>query len=151
MKDLGILKYFLGVEVARNATGIFVCQHKYILDIISKTGLLGAKPAHVPVELNQKLALAQCPLLDQPERYKCLVGSVGEYHSMAATTCELKWLKGILSNLWIMQSQPMQLYCDSLVTLHIAKNSIFHERTKQIEIDCHFVHVELVKGTIKTT
>lgn len=45
MKDLGILKYSLGIEVARNNEGIFLYQRKYTLDIVSETGLLGAKPA----------------------------------------------------------------------------------------------------------
>ena len=39
MKDLGALKYFLGVEVARNPEGIFLCQRKYVLDILSEAGL----------------------------------------------------------------------------------------------------------------
>ena len=43
MKDLEMLKYFLGVEVARNPKGIFRCQQKYALDILSEVGLLGAK------------------------------------------------------------------------------------------------------------
>ena len=50
MKDLGILKYFLGVEVIRNPTGIFLCQRKYALDIISEVSLLGAKPMNIPLE-----------------------------------------------------------------------------------------------------
>ena len=41
MKDLGPLKYFLGIEVARNASGRFLCQRKYTLDIISEAGLWG--------------------------------------------------------------------------------------------------------------
>ena len=50
MKDLGILKYFLGVEVARSSAGIFLCQRKYALDIIAEVGLLGAKPSNVSIE-----------------------------------------------------------------------------------------------------
>ena len=74
MKDLGTLKYFLGVEVARNPEGIFLCQRKYALDILSEVGLLGAKPASIPVEQHHRLALADGRFLDDPERYRRLVG-----------------------------------------------------------------------------
>jgi len=74
MKDLGILKYFLGVEVARNADGIFLSQRKYALDIITDTGLLGAKPANVPLPPNHSLALADGDPLPDPESYRRLVG-----------------------------------------------------------------------------
>jgi len=50
MKHLGKLKYFLGVEVAQGPKGIFLCQWKYALDIISESGLLGAKPANFLME-----------------------------------------------------------------------------------------------------
>lgn len=43
MKDLGSLKYVLGVEVSRKSKGIFLSQQKYTLNIISEVGLLGSK------------------------------------------------------------------------------------------------------------
>ncbi|KAL6341950.1 hypothetical protein AAG906_038195 [Vitis piasezkii] len=60
--------------------------------------------------------------------------------SMATTTCELKWLKGLLSTLDVMHFDPMHLY----------SNPIFHERTKYIEVDCHFIHDEIQNGVIHT-
>lgn len=45
MKNLGGLKYFLGIEVSRSRQGIFLSQRKYVLDLLSEVGLLECKPA----------------------------------------------------------------------------------------------------------
>ena len=36
-KELGRLKYFLGIEVARSKQGIFISQQKYVMDLLKKT------------------------------------------------------------------------------------------------------------------
>ncbi|XP_019150301.1 PREDICTED: uncharacterized protein LOC109147108 [Ipomoea nil] len=74
MKDFGTLKYFLGLEVARNESGIFLSQRKYAFDILEETGLLGAKPAAVPLEENHRLALANGKEMTDPTSYRKLVG-----------------------------------------------------------------------------
>ena len=55
MKDLSVLKYLLGVEVARSPKSMFSCQHKYTLDILKEIGLLGSHPAPTPIEQNHGL------------------------------------------------------------------------------------------------
>jgi len=72
-----------------------------------------------------------------------------EYQSMTFTTSELIWIKSFLTSLGVFPTTPMQLYCDSEAALHIAKNTVFQERTKHIEIDCHFIREKPEVGTLK--
>lgn len=76
MKDLGLLKYFLGIEIARNASGIYLCQREYTLEIISVTSLMGAKVVSTPLESNHHLAKASGPFFNELDKYHCLVGKL---------------------------------------------------------------------------
>ncbi|KAK3008523.1 hypothetical protein RJ639_013231 [Escallonia herrerae] len=96
----------------------------------------------VSLEQNHWLAPATGRLIDDPECYQA------EYRSMATTTSELLWLKGIMRSLGVSHNFAMHLSCDSQAALHIAKNSVFHELTKHIEVDYHFVHDEIIKDNI---
>jgi hypothetical protein len=71
-----------------------------------------------------------------------------EYRVMASTTCEIQWLTYLLSDLKLNFHKPGLLFYNNNSSMHIAKNSVFHERTKHIEIDCHTVRVKLEKGVI---
>ncbi|WJZ97935.1 hypothetical protein VitviT2T_016503 [Vitis vinifera] len=50
MKDLGPLKYFLGIEVSQSSEGIFLSQRKYALDLLQETGMSGCQPVNTPIE-----------------------------------------------------------------------------------------------------
>lgn len=79
-----------------------------------------------------------------------LSSAEAEYRALAYLTKELIWLKRILQALGIQHDQPMTLNCDSKAALHIGNNPVFHERTKYIELNCHFVRDEIITGTIAT-
>ncbi|RVW70826.1 Retrovirus-related Pol polyprotein from transposon RE1 [Vitis vinifera] len=72
-----------------------------------------------------------------------------EYRALADTTSELLWLRWLLKDLGVSTSSATPLYCDNQSAIHIAHNDVFHERTKHIEIDCHFIRYHLVHGALK--
>ncbi|CAM8976460.1 unnamed protein product [Rhodiola kirilowii] len=66
IKDLSHLKYFLGLEVPRSTTGIFLNQRKYALELLEEHNLSDSKPVKTPLELKHKLSLSEEPLLSDP-------------------------------------------------------------------------------------
>jgi Reverse transcriptase (RNA-dependent DNA polymerase) len=75
MKDLGELRYFLGIEVARSKKGVVLSQQKYVLDLLRDIGMLGCRPVNTPIDPNHKLS---GEIGDQVEKgqYQRLVGKL---------------------------------------------------------------------------
>ncbi|KAL0746111.1 hypothetical protein Bca101_101377 [Brassica carinata] len=255
IKDLGEMKYFLGIELCRSKEGLFMSQRKYALDLLKDAGVLGGKKAKMPMEDGYKVPregeLEDSKLFHDPKLYRKLVGKLiyltitrpdicfvvnqvsqhmqvpkehhwrmverllmylngsaslgvslgcnkstevvgycdadwagdradrrsttgyctfiggnlvtwkskkqkvvscssaeAEYRAMLKLTNVLVWIKGILKHLGIEQATPMTMHCDNQAAIHIASNSVFHERTKHIEVDCHKVRQMIVLGVI---
>jgi hypothetical protein len=73
VKDLGPLRYFLGIEMARSAKGIILSQRKYVLDLLAETGMLGCRPSGSPIDRNHQTYGESGDPVDR-ERYQRLVG-----------------------------------------------------------------------------
>lgn len=78
-----------------------------------------------------------------------LSSAEAEYRAMADLTAELRGLQTLLSEFGITHEKPMTIMCDSKPAIHISKNAVFHERTKHVESDCHFVPDDIVRGYVK--
>lgn len=252
-KDLASLRYFLGIEVTRSSQGISLSQRKYVLDLLSETGLLGSRPADTPMDSFVKLNSDQGVEFGDIGRYRRLVGNLiyltvtrpdityavgvvsqfmhaphqphfeavccilrylkgtsgrdllyklshtlsvtgfsnadwagccfdkwstsgyctfvggnlvtwlskkqtvvarfsakAEYCAMAHTASEMLWVRSLLSDFGLTAPTPMDMYCDNQATIFIANNPVFHERTKHIEVDCHFIRDLLLRRELAT-
>ena len=93
-KDLGKLKYFLGIEVAQSNSRKVISQRKYTLHILTNTSLLDYKPVDTPMDPNVKLVPSQGELLQNPKRYRRLVGKL---NYLTITRPDISFLVSIVS------------------------------------------------------
>ncbi|RVX06473.1 Retrovirus-related Pol polyprotein from transposon RE1 [Vitis vinifera] len=122
MKDLGHLNYFLA-------------------------GLTDSKTVDTLVELNVHLTPSGGKPLSNPSLYIRLVGSLVY---LTVTRPDISYVvHQLLKDLGVSTSFATPLYCDNQSAIHIAHNDVFHEWTKHIEIDCHFIRYHLVHGALK--
>ncbi|KAK1431416.1 hypothetical protein QVD17_07875 [Tagetes erecta] len=109
MKDLGRLKYFLKVEVLRSIQGIFICQRKYVLDLLAETGMIDCKPAETPMMANQKLHMEIETELADKERYQRLVGKL---IYLSHTRPDIAYAVGVVSQ---FMHQPQATHMEAVI------------------------------------
>ncbi|XP_071700361.1 uncharacterized mitochondrial protein AtMg00810-like [Rutidosis leptorrhynchoides] len=73
IKDLGVLKYFLGIEVLKSEQGLCLSQRKYCLDLLAEFGLTGCKPALTPIEVSFVDEKVDAPI-EKINQYQRLLG-----------------------------------------------------------------------------
>lgn len=76
IKDLGLAKYYLGLEVHRSETGIYIHQHKFVHDLLVEASLHDAKPLSLPVDYTVKLSADEGELIDDVSLYIKFIGKL---------------------------------------------------------------------------
>ncbi|KAI0495097.1 hypothetical protein KFK09_025244 [Dendrobium nobile] len=74
-----------------------------------------------------------------------------EYRSLSAATSDVIWLRRLVAELDHPQHSPTIIHCDNTSAIALAKNPVFHARTKHIEIDHHFIRQHINSGAISIT
>lgn len=70
---------------------------------------------------------------------------------MVAAASEVTWTVRLLQKLGVDKLTPVTLHCDNQSAIYIAKNHVFHDRTKHIEVDFHFTRDKVIEGLIQLT
>ena len=70
------------------------------------------------------------------------------YRAMTQSVCEITWIHQLLMEVGIETSVQAKVWCDNRAAIYIASNPVFHEWTKHIEINFHFVHEKIQLGLI---
>ncbi|XP_019265889.1 PREDICTED: uncharacterized protein LOC109243414 [Nicotiana attenuata] len=230
IKDLGLLHYFLGIEVNASPSGVFLNQRKFDSKLKADSGELFDHPKryrsligkllflthtrpdlsfgvqylsqflqaprlpHMTVALHMLRYLkgtfdvglfysnspdctliaysdsdwAACPntrksvssfcvflgdcLVSWKSKKQLIVSlssAEAKYKALSKLVAELTWLTRLLPDLSVPISYPVYVFCDNQAAIHIAKNPVFHERTKHIEVDFHFIQKKLADGLIQ--
>lgn len=71
-----------------------------------------------------------------------------EYRSLANTPGELTWICKLLVDIGFTLSCTPKLWCDNISAISLAKNPIFHARTKHVEIDYHYIREQVLSKAI---
>ena len=104
MTDLGKMKYFLGVEVIQNSSGIFITQRKYAKEILKKFGMESSNPTKTPMVPRFKLIKDEGGTQIYSTQYKKIIGSL----------------------MYLTVSRPDLMYVMSLVSRYMERATTLH-------------------------
>ncbi|KAG8480142.1 hypothetical protein CXB51_024952 [Gossypium anomalum] len=185
MTDLGVMTYFLGMEVNQTDHGIFISQHAFSLKILDKFSMQNCKPVSTLMAQGEKLSSIGDHVRVDEKEYRSLVGCLlyltatrpdlmhavsmlarfmhccnvlhfraakkmlryikgtlrleVEYIAAAAAVNQAIWLRKLLYDLNEEQLEPTEIKVDNQSAVAIAKNPVFHGKTKHFKIKFHFV------------
>jgi hypothetical protein len=136
MSDLGSLRYFLGIEISSTHEGFFLPQEKYIQDLLDHASLTDHRTAETPMELNVHLTPTDGEPLEDPTRYRHIVGSLVY---LGITRPDISYSVHILSQ---FVSAPTQIHYSQL--LHVLRylrgtisHHLFFSRSSSLQLQAY--------------
>eukprot|EP00253_Pinus_taeda_P032031 PITA_32031 len=148
MKDIGLMHYFLGMEVWQKDGELFVSQGKYANEILRRFHMEKCKLMQTPLAnwagspLDQKstsgrifnLGSAEFSWYSRKQRSVALSSAEAEYMAASQGACEAIWMRKILVGLFDQRMDATVIYCDNQSCIKLFENPVFHDRSKHIDI-----------------
>ncbi|OIT39224.1 putative mitochondrial protein, partial [Nicotiana attenuata] len=148
MTDLGLMSYFLGMEIKQGQNEVFICQKKYAKEILKKFNMEDCKEMGTP--MNQKEKLSKNDGADKVEEayFRSLVSCL---MYLTATRPDILYavsiyqgscivpVRKILGDLHMKQTEGNEVFVDNQVAIAISHNPVFHGKTKHFNIKFFFL------------
>nr|GEY97604.1 hypothetical protein [Tanacetum cinerariifolium] len=109
-------------------------KRKYVMDLLKDSNVLYSKPVATPLDSKLKLKISGKPLRSASYYQKLM----GKLIYLTITRPDISF------------AHTDDTFCDNQAAMHIAANPVFHERTKHIEVDCHYVRQQVQSKLIRT-
>eukprot|EP00253_Pinus_taeda_P011970 PITA_11970 len=146
MKDMGLMHYFLGMEVCQKDGEVFVSQGKYANEILRRFHVEKCKPMQTPLVGNwRKEGATSVSWYNRKQRSITLSSIEVEYMAASHAECEAIWMRKILVGLFGQRMDPNVIYCDNQSCIKLSENLVFHDRSKHIDIWYHHLQECVVK------
>ncbi|GKC87091.1 ribonuclease H-like domain, reverse transcriptase, RNA-dependent DNA polymerase [Tanacetum coccineum] len=138
MSDLGLLAYYLGIEVTQTGSDISIRQSAYANKILKEAGMIDRNETLIP-----KAARNELPKVTG--RIQCW--STQKQATVALSSCESEfiaatqalWLKRLQSKITHSQEEKVTIQVDNKSAIALMKNPVFHGRSKHIDTKYHFI------------
>ncbi|PHT51605.1 Retrovirus-related Pol polyprotein from transposon TNT 1-94 [Capsicum baccatum] len=165
IKDLGHAKEDLGMRITRlrDERKLYLLQEKYIERVLERFNMKNSKAVNKPLAGHMKLSRKKCPTTKE-EKYSIakipyssvvrslmyamvctrpdIAHTVAEYIAATKAGKEMIWLKNFLRDLGLDQMEYV-VYCDSQSAIDLIKNSMYHARTKHIDVRYHWIREQI--------
>ena len=69
-----------------------------------------------------------------------------EYKGAAVAACKVAWLRTLLGDLGVQVDEQVVIHYDNLSSIQLARNPVFHARTKHIEVHYHYIQEQVLAG-----
>nr|GEU71554.1 ribonuclease H-like domain, reverse transcriptase, RNA-dependent DNA polymerase [Tanacetum cinerariifolium] len=160
MSDLGLLAYYLGIEVTQTGRVITIRQTGYINKILKETSMMKSNDTKIPMDPDTKLvkeedgnSIYARPKGSSPEGSEkqptvALSSCESEFIAATGAACQALWLKRLLSELTGWEEKRMTLKVDNILAIALVRNPVFHGRSKHIDIHYHFIRECVENGQI---